>query len=245
MSIYVMSDIHGESDLFHAMLEQIDFSESDTLYILGDVIDRGPDGIALLQEIRKTPNMVMLMGSHEYMMLRHYEPKRAELDLWNSNRYGNKHTALDFRSLCDKDQLDIIDYLKHLPSHILINVEGISYYLVHGFPGETMENEVRFRPRLHELNPVENTRLIIGHTPVLNLMVPKEEQQEFINLLARRGERPRILFAKGFIDIDCGCSYAEPMKTLGCLRLNDIAEYYTYHKQNIIDLTYDVKKSAV
>ena len=140
---------------------------------------------------------------------------------------------------------DIIDYLKHLPSHILINVEGISYYLVHGFPGETMENEVRFRPRLHEMNPVENTRLIIGHTPVLNLMVPKEEQQEFINFLARRGERPRILFAKGFIDIDCGCSYAEPMKTLGCLRLNDLAEYYTYHKQNIIDLTYDVKKSAV
>ena len=84
MSIYVMSDIHEESDLFHAMLEQIDFSESDTLYILGDVIDRGPDGIALLQEIRKTPNMIMLIGSHEYMMLRHYEPKRAELDLWNS-----------------------------------------------------------------------------------------------------------------------------------------------------------------
>ena len=52
MSIYVMSDIHGEADLFHAMLEQIGFSESDTLYILGDVIDRGPDGIALLQEIR-------------------------------------------------------------------------------------------------------------------------------------------------------------------------------------------------
>lgn len=245
MSIYVMSDIHGEADLFHAMLEQINFSESDTLYILGDVIDRGPDGIALLQEIRKTPNMIMLMGSHEYMMLRHYEPKHTELDLWNAYRYGNKRTVSDFCNLRAEEQHDIIEFLKDLPGHILINVEGIAYYLVHGFPGKTMENEVRFRPHLHDMNPVENTRLIIGHTPVLNLMAPKEEQQEFISLLARRGERPRILFAEGFIDIDCGCSYAEPMKTLGCLRLNDLAEYYTYHKQNIIDLTYDVKKSAV
>ena len=51
MSIYVMSDVHGEDELFHAMLKQIRFSEKDTLYILGDVIDRGPNGIALLQEI--------------------------------------------------------------------------------------------------------------------------------------------------------------------------------------------------
>ena len=65
MSIYVMSDIHGEDELFHAMLKQIRFSEEDTLYILGDVIDRGPNGIALLQEIMKTPNMVMLLGNHE------------------------------------------------------------------------------------------------------------------------------------------------------------------------------------
>ena len=41
---YVMSDIHGEVNRFHAMLEKIRFSADDTLYILGDVIDRGADG---------------------------------------------------------------------------------------------------------------------------------------------------------------------------------------------------------
>lgn len=41
MAHYVMSDIHGEADRFHAMLEKIHFSDDDTLYILGDVIDRG------------------------------------------------------------------------------------------------------------------------------------------------------------------------------------------------------------
>jgi hypothetical protein len=48
---HTVADIHGEADRFHAMLEKIRFSDEDTLYIIGDVIDRGPDGIKLLQEI--------------------------------------------------------------------------------------------------------------------------------------------------------------------------------------------------
>jgi serine/threonine protein phosphatase 1 len=58
-------DIHGEADRFRTMLEKIVFSADDTLYILGDVIDRGMDGIALLREIVAAPNMVMLLGNHE------------------------------------------------------------------------------------------------------------------------------------------------------------------------------------
>ena len=41
MAHYVMGDIHGEADRFHAMLERIHLSEEDTLILLGDVIDRG------------------------------------------------------------------------------------------------------------------------------------------------------------------------------------------------------------
>ena len=49
--IYVMSDIHGNKRRFESILEQISLREEDTLYILGDVIDRHPDGIELLQRI--------------------------------------------------------------------------------------------------------------------------------------------------------------------------------------------------
>ena len=35
---YVMSDIHGEYDKYRKMLEQIDFCDEDTLYVLGDVV---------------------------------------------------------------------------------------------------------------------------------------------------------------------------------------------------------------
>lgn len=58
MAHYVMGDIYGEADCFHAMLEKIRFSEEDILILLGDVIDRGPDGIALLLEIMEMPNAI-------------------------------------------------------------------------------------------------------------------------------------------------------------------------------------------
>ena len=41
------------------------------LILLGDVIDRGPDGIALLLEIMEIPNAIMLLGNHKYMMLQY------------------------------------------------------------------------------------------------------------------------------------------------------------------------------
>ena len=226
MSVYVMSDLHGEADLFHEMLERIGFSETDTLYILGDVIDRGPDGIQLLQEIIRTPNMIMLMRSHEYMMLHHYRDSHNCKMIPNWNQYGNSGTIRAFRNLSILEQDKILSFLDSLPSHIRISLKDKEYYLVHGFPGSTVEDEVRTRPRIHDKNPIHGSYLIIGHTPVFDLMVPKAERAAFIKLLEQRGERPRFLFAKGFIDIDCGCSYQDPMKTLGCLRLDDLNEYY-------------------
>ena len=68
---YVMSDIHGRIRPYHRMLKKIGFCEDDTLYILGDVIDRNPSGISILKEIMDTPNIRLLLGNHEYMM-RHF-----------------------------------------------------------------------------------------------------------------------------------------------------------------------------
>ena len=42
---YVISDLHGRYDLYLEMLERIQFSPEDTLYILGDVADRNKGGI--------------------------------------------------------------------------------------------------------------------------------------------------------------------------------------------------------
>lgn len=88
---YVMSDIHGEADRFYKMLDLIKFSSEDTMYILGDVIDRGTDGVGLLLDIMQQPNMIMLMGNHEDMMLNTLGPNSfpEARTLWTQNG-GNK-----------------------------------------------------------------------------------------------------------------------------------------------------------
>lgn len=68
--IYVMSDIHGHRRRFDSVMKQINLQPEDTLYILGDVIDRNPDGIRILQQLRAMPNVVMLLGNHEYKLYR-------------------------------------------------------------------------------------------------------------------------------------------------------------------------------
>ena len=45
---YAMSDLHGRYDLYIKMLEKITFTGNDTLYILGDFVDRGDEGLKIV-----------------------------------------------------------------------------------------------------------------------------------------------------------------------------------------------------
>ena len=49
--IYCMSDIHGDYEKYCRMLEIIRLREEDRLYILGDVVDRGPEPIQILLDM--------------------------------------------------------------------------------------------------------------------------------------------------------------------------------------------------
>ena len=44
-----LCDIHGEYEQFMTILGKINFGEKDTLYVLGDVVDRGPEPIKVLR----------------------------------------------------------------------------------------------------------------------------------------------------------------------------------------------------
>ena len=67
--IYVLSDIHGQRRRFDSIMKQINLQPEDTLYVLGDVIDRNPDGIKILRQLMAMPNVKLLLGNHEQMML--------------------------------------------------------------------------------------------------------------------------------------------------------------------------------
>ncbi len=226
MASYVISDIHGEADRFDKMLETVGFSESDTLYILGDVVDRGPAGVELLERIRRTPNMVMLLGNHEYMCLQCFDPNATEQDHRRWARNGNAPTLAGLAALSDGQREDLLRYLKALPAFLEVRVGERDFYLVHGFPGENVHDRVWGRPTLDTPNPIPGRRLIIGHTPVLSLLVEEALEDAYVLRMASRGERLTILHTPGYIDIDCGCGHALPVKALACLRLDDGAEFY-------------------
>ena len=61
---YAISDVHGMGHLLDQMLEKIAFSEADRLYVLGDLIDRGPDPAGVLDLAMERKNIIALKGNH-------------------------------------------------------------------------------------------------------------------------------------------------------------------------------------
>jgi hypothetical protein len=78
---YVVSDVHGHLDDLRAVLGEAGLVADDrwvggdaSLWVLGDLVDRGPDGIGVIRLVRslmeQAPDHVhMLLGNHESLML--------------------------------------------------------------------------------------------------------------------------------------------------------------------------------
>lgn len=66
LSTYVISDIHGCYEEFLRMLEDINFSDTDSLILAGDFIDRGRHSYEMLKWIEHCPeNVHLIRGNHE------------------------------------------------------------------------------------------------------------------------------------------------------------------------------------
>ena len=228
MGTYLLSDIHGMADAFEGMLKTIDFSSSDLLYVLGDVIDRGENGIALLRQILRMDNCVLLLGNHEYMMIEALRTKCTDKEILRWERNGCEPTFRAFQQLSHGEQENLLDDLQQLPVDLNIRAGGREYFLVHGFPGENTHDCVWGRPEnLSQEEPVPGRQLIVGHTPVpLVLCRTEEERQLYYRKMEKTGALNRILHAPGFWDLDCGCGHTAPGGALGCIRLEDLREFY-------------------
>lgn len=213
--VYCTADIHGEYKQLQALLELINFSEQDTLYVLGDAIDRGMDGVKVLEFIKERENIVLLMGNHEKMCLdalgKHYIPHA--LRLWKSN--GGEPTRMDLVKNRSKEEREVLlAYMENLPRCLDIEVGGKAFHLVHGFPGKSEEDMLWGRPEKGLAHrPVPGKTVIVGHTPVQYLM----RSWDCV---------PLIWHGPGILDIDCGCGHDYPKRMLACLRLDDMKEFY-------------------
>lgn len=129
--IYVLADIHGNERRFHSVMKQINLQPEDTLYVLGDVIDRHPGGIRILRKIMAMPNAQMLLGNHEYMMLRalgypyddNWDDGRA-LEHWYRNGGGVTHNH--WKRIRKALRQEIVEYLHALQLSFDIEVNGTS-----------------------------------------------------------------------------------------------------------------------
>ena len=59
---YVISDIHGCYTQFAELLNLIRFKDTDILYVLGDIVDRGPHPIKVLSALMELPNFICTYG---------------------------------------------------------------------------------------------------------------------------------------------------------------------------------------
>ena len=235
--IYVMSDIHGNSIRFNSIMEQIDLKPEDTLYVLGDIIDRYPYGIRILRLLMSMPNVKMLLGNHEYMMLNVLDRLDKDnpeyphaLRLWYRN--GGDITHEYIKHIRKSVRKEVFDYLHSLPLNIDIEVNGQSYILVHGGSIAAYHN-YRYRydsqveyavwNRINYNAPdVEGKTIIFGHTPT-------SEYQHNNPLEIWRSP------SGGKIGIDCGCGFPHHLSQgrhpaygrLACLRLDDMKVFYS------------------
>ena len=217
---YCLSDIHGEILKWQDMLKLIHFSDEDTMYVLGDVIDRNPHGIEILQDIMKRPNIHMIIGNHEDMMLKtlgkhnEYHARR----LWQQNGGVSTYREMVYGAT-PEERNQILQYVSELPDYLEIEVNGRNFYLVHGNVASTRVERIWDRPDPPpDEPPIPDTTIICGHTCTYFLNLYTEGYDE--------NSPFEIFYAPGLIGIDCGCGNETDLRRLACLRLEDMQEFY-------------------
>ncbi len=231
--ICVSSDLHGfPLNRFRRLLERAGFSDNDYLFVLGDVIDRNGDGgIELLQWMMLQPNVELILGNHEAMLLacsflfEEITPssidsltgdRLAALAAWISN--GAEPTLKALRTLHGRDPEaveDLLGFLGECPLYDRVTAGDREFLLVHsglgGFDRKRALSDYSADELLwHRPEPEERyydkTVTILGHTPTDCYGCPA-----------------RAYRASTWIDVDTGAgSGGAPM----LLRLDDLREFY-------------------
>ena len=230
--IYCMADIHGNYEGYLEMLKKIRLQDSDTLYVLGDVVDRGNGSMKILQDMMLRYNVIPLLGNHEYMavqclgflMKEITEDTLENLEegilqgLLEWQRVGGQETIAEFQKLSYEEKLDILDYLEEFSLYEEIAVKGREYVLVHagldGFsPDKPLDeyglHELIFNKPDYSKEYFVDRYLVTGHTPTR--MIDGNSMPDYIY----KGNH--------HIAIDCGSGYGG---RLGAICLDTGEEFY-------------------
>ena len=231
--VYCMADIHGKYDKYIAMLEKIRFSNTDELYIIGDICDRGNMSAQIYLDAMNRKNIHCIMGNHEKMLLealphpfgflqKEFEHSSSmSFDIWSA--CGGGATCASLIDVGIDKISDIYNYILSFPYYIIVEVDGKSILLVHAGLGNYTHTKSLNEYSAEELvwdefdyddvyYPLQFDKIIVGHTPTF---------------IINKRRPASIYFGKGnIVAIDCGAVFEEEGGRLGCLCLNTMEKFY-------------------
>ena len=164
---FAMSDIHGCAKTFIALLELVQFNKEDHLYLVGDLINRGPRSHKVLDHIIKLRNagyrIFIIRGNHEQIIL-----KSQNKSLPFRKRIAKSYRVrklLNQEGYLKKRYFDLLSESYHY-----LKLED--YYLVHAgfnFKSENPFEDEKFmlysKKFKIDKNYLEGRKVLIGHTP--------------------------------------------------------------------------------
>ena len=239
--IYCISDIHGEYEAWKTMLKKIRFSDADTMYVLGDMVDRGPKPLDLLKDILARPNVIALAGNHELsaaMLLKYliFGGRQEDLDdrkmldilLWQQD--GGASTLAQFSQLSVVDRTQVVAELSELELFAEVSVAGRDYILVHAGLGNADVFDPARPIEDYDIEDLLWTRMdyskqyyadkyiVSGHTPTRVI-----QRESAFSGAEVSGDQDRIIKMNNHIAIDCGCTFGGK---LACICLDTLDEFY-------------------
>jgi len=163
MKIAALGDIHGNYQALITVLDHVDGWQPDLVFVVGDIINRGPrsrDCLHLIQEKGISPTWHIIKGNHEGYVIKSEDPALPHSGLKYELR---KVIHFTYDSLSSED----IQAVKDLPEEIALDTEGDQ--LVWACHASSAGDRIGIYPDTPEpalpglINPDANL-FLVGHT---------------------------------------------------------------------------------
>jgi predicted MPP superfamily phosphohydrolase len=101
--------IHGCFDEFMELLRKVEYDEAnDTLVLVGDLVNKGPNSVAVVDYIMKHPRrhddgVLCVLGNHELKLFEVYDDLQAGRPLQGQKSLQVKHVTprhIDYKTVC-------------------------------------------------------------------------------------------------------------------------------------------------
>ena len=145
MSTYLIGDIQGCDSALERLLQKIDFSPSrDTVYLLGDLINRGPQSVQVLRRCMQSGDAIKpLLGNHDLHLLASAHGVRKS---------GKRDTLQSILNAPDRG--DLLDWVTEQPLvRALQNPQGQRLLMVHAgvLPQWSWIDTLQLADEVHQL----------------------------------------------------------------------------------------------